>query len=80
MFETLILTVALLGNGDLEVIEQPKSNTTFAVYCSGGCNFPPPGKVKKIYRAKDGKIELFKEVHQVAVEKTKTEFVMEFPE
>ena len=80
MFETLILSVALLGNGDLVVIERPAYPTSIsAVYCPKGCDFTP-APVKKIYRAKDGKIELFKEVHQVAIEKTKTDIVMEFPE
>jgi len=84
MFETIILSVALLANGNLEVLEQSSGfslyATTTLAHCINRCPHQATAKIKKIYHAKDGKIELLKEVHQVPVERTKTETIMEFPE
>jgi hypothetical protein len=80
-----ILSVTLLGNGDLAVVEQtPMSYGTTLLYCGDrrpDCNDHPPVVIKHIYRAgKDGKIYLYKDVQQVPVTKTKEVTEMEFPE
>lgn len=79
MLETIIISVALLANGDMEVIERNQINL---LYTCAAVNCPQPTAplTKKIYRAKDGRIVLHKTIEQVPVTKMAPQTTMEFPE
>lgn len=78
-FDVIIVSVMLLANGDMEIIERQQIN--LLVTCSAViCPQVPAPLIKKIYRAQDGKIVLHKTIEQRAVTKMAPQVTMEFPE